>query len=184
MMKRLFLFLFILLIQSPCFGQANLAIISEGKTVGWLLTKKAPESYDYLTPDGYLMTLDRLGFFVSKSGILQYESADCSTQPFTESPLYGELFQVGNSQSPLFVTLGYTVERERRSILSETTPDGLGCQPWGSDPMRDVLAVTPIDPAAYGIKNVDGRWGIPIDSRVVQRPDGMFCDSFESCPEP
>jgi len=61
----------LLLLSGSCLAQADLALINDdGKTVGWLLAKNAGQySSQYMTPDGYIMSVNSGGFIsrVAKS---------------------------------------------------------------------------------------------------------------------
>ena len=179
-MKQFALIIFIILIHNSCFGQASLALISEGKTVGWLLYKTTINTSQYLTPDGYIIILSSDGLREgTKPPSLRYESTDCSGQAYVQQSLYGEVFQLEDFSSPVFARQEHEPELAFLSINSQSSGQDV-CS--ALEEMSIVVAVTRVNPADYGFRNVDGLWRIPIDSRVVVRPDGLFCNGFEGCP--
>ena len=182
-----------LLISSSSFAQASLALINaDGKTVGWLLGKsEGLYEYQYLTPDGFILSINGIGALTSglnqEFSELLYGLENCEGEPrilATELAHegLGEIVQIGDLFSPLFVRLPHASNPIPREIKSAKKPSG-ECLNQTPSTLLIWINVVEVDPLAYGITadQID-RWRVDIGSREVQRPEVISCDGFENCP--
>lgn len=182
----------LVLFTGSCFAQAGLALINDdGKIVGWLLAKNAGQhSSQYMTPDGYIMSVNSGGYVETTGNIivteLLYQSADCSGQAYIKTEfLSSEIVHLGSDRTnPVFARTDHSGTNFVKSMQSNKTPQGV-CVPWGIPDDRNVIRTTEIDPLDYGIKeSVSGLWRVHISRREVQRPEIISCSGFEGCPTP
>jgi len=179
-----------LLFSASCFAQAGLALINnDGKTVGWLLAKNAGQySSQYMTPDGYIMSVNSGGFVENTANSivaeLLYQSADCSGQAYIMFEfLTSEIVQLGSDRTnSVFARVDHSGTYFTIPMQSHKTPQG-SCAGWVTPEDRKVLRTTEINPIDYGIKEaINGLWRVHIQSREIQRPEIISCNGFESCP--
>jgi len=180
----------LVLFSGSCFAQAGLALINtDGKIVGWLLAKNAGQhSSQFMTPDGYIMSINSGGYIENTGSIivseLVYGSTDCSGQAYIKTEfLSSEIIQLGvDRKSAVFARTDHSGNNYIRSMKSNKTPAGT-CVTWVTPENRSVMTTTEIAPLDYGIKEaIGGYWRVHIQSREVQRPEIISCDGFESCP--
>ena len=182
----------LLLFTGSCFAQAGLALINDdGKIVGWLLAKNAGQySSQYMTPDGYIMSVNSGGYVETTGNIivteLLYQSVDCSGQAYIKKEfLSSEIVHLGSDRTNLvFARTDHSGVNFTIPMQSNKTPQGV-CVPWANPEDRNVIRTTEINPEDYGIKEaINGLWRVHIQEREVQRPEIISCSSFESCPTP
>jgi hypothetical protein len=186
--------IFLFVFSCACFAQASLVLKNtDGKTVGWLLGKsKGSYEYQYLTPDGYILSINGIGALTSgintQFSELLYESNDCQGEPRIRATELGyeglgEIVQIGNLFSPLFARLPYAANPIIRTIRSAKAPPGVCTALGAPEDLVIWIRVLEVDPLTYGItEDQISRWRVSIGSQEVQRPDIILCDGFESCP--
>lgn len=211
MSKKLLLGLLFALYAGTCFAQGSLAVTNgDGKFVGWLLAK--PPQTDHiqlLTPQGYALTIQRSGYLRNSMNFypdrILYEEAPCpggicpinpcggqAWIEFTDATGYalrGEILQVGDQTGDSFVAMpwayvampGLTI-----GFVHQKGADGQ-CVAVTNPPAgpEAVFQVNEINPADYGIRLISAlAWAVPMPhSYAVERPEGIFCSGFESCPQ-
>jgi hypothetical protein len=208
---RIAVAIIILLFSGSCIAQASLAVTNgDGKLVGWLLGKiPATDHIQLLTPQGYVLTIQRSGYLRNSTGTtvnrILYEKWDCGAPVCSSNPCggnawaitsyenRGEILQVGGQTGGAFFGVPFELvermlgvdELADPLIVEQKGPDGT-CVPV--DPPLPLLTsgiqVEEINPADYGIREYNGlNWGVPTPHTTeVQRPEGLFCNGFENCP--
>lgn len=197
MISKFLLLLGLTVIAVPCNGhQAIFVHDADGDRMGELIDDIIVQDINLLTSDGFIMTVDtNTGKFRTYpySGF-HYESDDCTGQAYlsggTQAGPFlggGHIIEINNAQTiPSFARIDYFPTHVGINVLSSGKPGAPGaCAKMDFfDP--DVIAVTPVESPAYYIKQIGIHdWGFKKPFSVVREQSGaIFCNGFESCPEP
>ncbi|MFC1796148.1 hypothetical protein ACFL1V_03530 [Pseudomonadota bacterium] len=194
---RIVIAIIFILVSGSCLAQASLVMKNgDGKTIGWLLSKH-PElgEYQYLTPDGFILTLSWRHWVTTSNpdtpDKLLYELSDCDGQAWVNQSFYrfGEIYQLDGAQATdVFVRQDLTNAGSFSiDVASEKGTTG-ACinivEPYADAGRR----VEQIDPVEYGLMEHPNQgihaWIVFGPNKVVEKPELISCDGFESCPTP
>jgi len=157
----------------------------------------------FQTIDGYLMDISaKTGEFANLypaiPDAISYRSSDCTGQAYIYIDVIlvsaqgwpvrgGQIVQVRTpgaeqAKSDIFVRLEWTPQTELFSSQSYLGPGQVCTEKITS--LEDFIPVTVVDPLDYKIKLMpSNKYGFPLPfAQNVVKPDGVFCNSFESCP--
>ena len=197
--RKITLGLILAVLATTCLAQASLAVKNaDGKVAGWLLDKINPDRVKLLTPTGFVLTMTSGGLVVNSADMrvdrLLYEDLECKGPAWAEVPpvwifVRGEVLQMGSTGSGIFFTVPwnfFATQSEPLGLVAQITEDG-NCTPAPQPFAPQVTLVDEINPADYGISEnpVTSDWQVkPPHTYEVVQPNGLFCNGFESCPNP
>jgi len=176
--------------STPGFPQASLVLKNfDGQTVGWLLSKYPDtHKYQYLTPDGFILTLDWRGWVTTSTSVtpdkLLYVESECAGQTYVQQDFLriSEIYQLGgDATSNVFVAQSFNATGSFSiDVVSEKDKEG-ACNPV-SLYTTSGRYIQEIDPVTYGLSPFLDHWVVKVPNYIVERPEIISCDSFESCP--
>jgi len=204
MFKRIAVTILVLALTGNCFAQVGVALFdAEGDRIGQIFDAPAGSFFVLMTSDGYLIRIGlHDGFldqpFGSKEDIF-YTDLDCEGQAYITAinaggwTRVGAIYQVGNSiKYDTFIRTEWALGATLASVNSKrkfTNVTNGTCENFLEPSETDFVPVTHIDYNKYGINFIpenddhDAGYGYPTPiTSSVEKPDGLFCNGFESCP--
>ena len=200
-MKLLITIACLIAATGSCFAQSDLVFYDtdgdlDGSLVQFVedsscdngLTQNPLVSCDaILQQDIFLTTVKLTTGEITNTGF-RYQSDDCTGQPYLLAahvgPRGGMLLSRSDPTNPVLVEVEWYPNYTNITLESYQNYNGI-CGYSAKNELAMIANI--VDPAKYGMKviPVDGSKAIGFQeplTPVNERPDGMFCNSFENCP--
>jgi hypothetical protein len=196
-MKQLILALCVSLTATQCFAQSNLAVYdAEGDRIGSVLGfHSGPDAYigpfiQIYMPDSLITEINQKGEVLYQE-LIYYNTQDCSGQPYIAytsnswmkignvifSSSSGDLASLDFGTSPVPAFQIFDTEGDDAIVWRKKFDCGGPSSVRSVTGTPDYLPVTILNSEQYGFPFTP-----PLELKV-ERPDALFCNGFESCPQ-